>query len=48
MRPGGQLADQPAPLPRGQRRIGGLADQLVPEQGHLLGAHRPLAVLLSP
>ena len=32
MRPGGQLADQPAPLPGGQRRISGLPDQLVPEQ----------------
>jgi len=48
MRPGGQLADQPAPLPGSQRRIGGLPDQLVPEQRHLLGAGRSLAVLLSP
>ena len=48
VRPGGQLADQPAPLPGGQRRIGGLPDQLVPEQRHLLGPRRPLAVLLSP
>ena len=48
MRPGGQLPDQPAPLPGGQRRISGLADQLIPEQGHLLGAGRPLTVLLNP
>ena len=47
VRAGGQLADQPAPLPDRQRRVGGLADQLVPEQGHLLGAGRPLAVLLK-
>ena len=46
--PGGQLPDQPAPLPGGQRRIGGLPDQLVPEQRHLLGPRCPLAVLLSP
>jgi hypothetical protein len=48
MRLGGQLADQPAPLPGGQRRVGGLPDQLVPEQRHLLGAGGPLAVLFSP
>src|SRR2546422_243484 len=42
------LADHPAALPHAQPRIGGLPDQLVPEQGHLLGPLRPLAVLLSP
>ena len=47
VRAGGQLPDQPSPLPGRQRRIGGLADQLIPEQGHLLGAGRPLAVLLN-
>ena len=47
MRPGGELADQPAALPHAQRRVGGLPDQLIPEQRHLLGAGGPLAVLLS-
>jgi len=42
------LADHPAALPHGQPRIGGLPDQLIPEQRHLLGPLRPLAVLLSP
>ena len=41
VRPAGQLADQPAPLPGRQRRIGGLLDQRVPEQRHLLGPRRP-------
>jgi len=42
------LADHPAALPHGQRRVGGLPDQPVPEQRHLLGARRPLPFLLSP
>jgi hypothetical protein len=47
MRAGSQLADQPAPLPGRQRRIGCLADQLVTEQRHLLGPAGPLAFLTS-
>jgi len=43
-----QLADHPAALPHGQLRIGGLPDQLVPEQRHLLGAGGAPAVLISP
>jgi hypothetical protein len=42
------LADHPAALPRAQRRVSGLPDQLIPEQRHLLGARRPLAVIFSP
>jgi hypothetical protein len=48
MRFRGQLADQPATLPRGQARVSCLPDQLIPEQRDLLRARRPLAVFLSP
>ena len=48
MRAGSQLTDQPAPLPRRQRRVGCLADQLVTEQRHLLGPVGPAALLPVP
>ena len=42
----GKVADQPAALPGGQLRVGGLADQRVPEQPDRAGPFGPDLLLL--
>jgi hypothetical protein len=47
MRLPGQFPDQPAPLPGGQAAVGGLADQLITEQGHPVRALGPPLLFFS-